>query len=252
MSIAIRNESAKWMARNFSAQSRVSALTLLTVRGAERAPPKRTCATSAPADARRERGRSALGRRDARIAAQGRQAATGRYSDQAGCRSWADEARILRRTGKRGRSDRQADAPARPCQPRGPPPPRCAEESEAFGGEPRRLRSNRAHERSEVPARGRAERSDAKCAGPGSDRPRTQSNDCGAGRAQCGTAHFAREYRWGGGPRTLTGTAHKHTPHTPRIAPGDCAATGSEPTALWRRMGLVLRAQIGGACRCGR
>ena len=42
-----------------------------------RAPQKRTCATSAPADARRERGRSALGRRDARIAAQGRQAATG-------------------------------------------------------------------------------------------------------------------------------------------------------------------------------
>ena len=40
-----------------------------------------------------------------------------------------------------------------------------------------------------------AERSDAKCAGPGSDRTRTQSNDCGAVRAQCGTAHFAREYR---------------------------------------------------------
>ena len=47
----------------------------------------------------------------------------GRYSDRAGCRSWADEARILRRTGKRGRSDRRAVAPARPCQPRGPPPP---------------------------------------------------------------------------------------------------------------------------------
>ena len=46
---------------------------------------------------------------------------------------------------------------ARPCQPRGPPPPRCAEESEAFGGEPRRLRSNRAHERSEVAARRRAD-----------------------------------------------------------------------------------------------
>ena len=53
-----------------------------------------------------------------------------------------------------------------------------------------------------------AERSDAKCTGPGSDRPRTQSSDCRAGRAQCGTAHFARKYRWGGGPRTLTGTAH--------------------------------------------
>ena len=65
------------MTRNFSAQSRVSALTLLTLRGAERAPQNRTCATSAPADARRERGRSALGRRDARIAAQGRQAAQG-------------------------------------------------------------------------------------------------------------------------------------------------------------------------------
>ena len=56
---------------------RRSTLPLLTVRGAERAPQKRTCATSAPADARRERGRSAHGRRDARIAAQGRQAATG-------------------------------------------------------------------------------------------------------------------------------------------------------------------------------
>lgn len=33
---------------------------------------------------------------------------------------------------------------------------RCAEESAAFGGKPRRLRSNRAHERSEVTARGRA------------------------------------------------------------------------------------------------
>ena len=31
----------------------------------------------------------------------------------------------------------------------------CAEESEAFGGKPRRLRSNRAHERSEVAARSR-------------------------------------------------------------------------------------------------
>ena len=34
----------------------------------------------------------------------------------------------------------------------------CAEESEAFGGKPRRLRSNRAHERSEVAARSRAGR----------------------------------------------------------------------------------------------
>ena len=31
-----------------------------------------------------------------------------------------------------------------------------------------------------------------------------------------GTAHFARAYRWGGGPRTLTGTAHKHARHTHR------------------------------------
>ena len=93
------------------------------LRGAERAPQKQTCADSAPADARRERGRSAHGRRDARIAAQGRQTGDGRYSDRAGCRPWADEARILRRTGKRGRSDRRKEAPARPCQPRGPPPP---------------------------------------------------------------------------------------------------------------------------------
>ena len=48
---------------------------------------------------------------------------TGRYSDQAGCRSWVDEARTLRRTGKLRRSDRRASAHARPCQPRGPPPP---------------------------------------------------------------------------------------------------------------------------------
>ena len=153
-----RHRQMELVSREFSAQSSASALTLLRLRRAERAPQKRTCATSAPADARRERGRSALGRRDARIAAQGRQAGDGRYSDRAECRSWADEARILRRTGKRGRSDRRKEAPARPCQPRGPPPPRCAEESEAFGGEPRRLRSNRAHERSEVAARRRAER----------------------------------------------------------------------------------------------
>ena len=50
---------------------------LAHVRGARRAPQKRTCADSAPADARRERGRSAHGRRDAHIAAQGRQAAPG-------------------------------------------------------------------------------------------------------------------------------------------------------------------------------
>ena len=118
-----RHRQMELVSREFSAQSSASALTLLRLRRAERAPQKRTCATSAPADARRERGRSALGRRDARIAAQGRQAGDGRYSDRAECRSWADEARILRRTGKRGRSDRRKEAPARPCQPRGPPPP---------------------------------------------------------------------------------------------------------------------------------
>ena len=49
----------------------------------------------------------------------------GRYSDPAGCRPWADEARTPSRTGKRGRSDRRAEAPARPCQPwrRTPPQP---------------------------------------------------------------------------------------------------------------------------------
>ena len=66
-----------------------------------------------------------------------------------------------------------------------------------------------------------AERSDAKCAGPGSDRTRTQSDDCRAGRTQCGTVHFAREYRWGGGPRTLTGTPHH-------------VHTASHTAALWR------------------
>ena len=105
------------------AQLRVGALTLRIIRGAERAPQKRTCATSAPADARRgtgpERARAA-GCANRRTGAAGGE---GRYSDQAGCRSWADEARTLRRTGKRGRSDRRTEAPARPCQPRGPPPP---------------------------------------------------------------------------------------------------------------------------------
>ena len=91
----------------------------------ERAPQKRTCATSAPADARRgtgpERARAA-GCAHRRTGAAG---GTGRYSDQARCRSWADEARTLRRKGKRGLSDRRASAPARPCQPwrRTPPQP---------------------------------------------------------------------------------------------------------------------------------
>ena len=60
-----------------SARLRDIALPLPIARCAERAPQKRTCANSAPADARRERGRSAHGRRDARIADKGRPAATG-------------------------------------------------------------------------------------------------------------------------------------------------------------------------------
>ena len=106
-----------------SAQLKGNTLPLLTIRGAGRAPQKRTCATSAPADARRgtgpERARAAGCANRRTEAADG----AGRYSDQAGCRSWADEARTLRRTGKRWRSDRRTSAPARPCQPRGPPPP---------------------------------------------------------------------------------------------------------------------------------
>ena len=79
----------------------------------------------------------------------------------------------------------------------------------------RRAEKRRAPVPTARPTAPAAERSDAKCAGPGSDRTRTQSNDCGAGRARCGTVHFVREYRWGGGPRTLTGTAHRrHTRHT--------------------------------------
>ena len=74
----------------------------------------------------------------------------------------------------------------------------------------RRAENRRAPVPTARPTAPAAERSDAKCTGPGSDHARTQSNDCGAVWAQCGTAHFAREYRWGGGPRTLTGTPHKH------------------------------------------
>ena len=82
----------------------------------------------------------------------------------------------------------------------------------------RRAEDRRAPVPTARPTAPAAERSDAKCAGPGSDRTRTQSGDCGAVRAQCGTAHFAREYRWGGGPRTLTGTPHTRFPahHTRR------------------------------------
>ena len=76
----------------------------------------------------------------------------------------------------------------------------------------RRAENRRAPVPTARPTAPAAERSDAKCVGPGSDRPRTQSNDCGAGRARSGAAHFARAYRWGGGPRTLTGT--EHTAHT--------------------------------------
>ena len=104
-----------------SAQFSDNALTLLRLRCAGRAPQKRTCATSAPADARRgtgpERARAA-GCANRRTGAAG---GAGRYSDQAGCRSWADEARTPSRTGKR----------------------ECAGESEAFGGKIRRSRTRR-------------------------------------------------------------------------------------------------------------
>ena len=124
MSIALyRTDPRIWMARRSSAQLRGNALILLTVRGAERAPQKRTCATSAPADARRGTGPERARAAGCAHRRQGAAGGAGRYSDQAGCRSWADEARILRRTGKRWQSDRRAEAPARPCQPRGPPPP---------------------------------------------------------------------------------------------------------------------------------
>ena len=88
-----------------------------------------------------------------------------------------------------------------------------------------------------------AERSDAKCAGPGSDRTRTQSNDCGAVRAQCGTAHFAREYRWGGGPRTLTGTPHTHA-STHVSCHGVCAQPTTTPPESWW-VGLTLKGVYG-------
>ena len=77
MSIALMEQIHEMNAKAILRAITGHALPLLPIRCAERAPQKRTCANSAPADARRERGRSALGRRDARIAAQGRQAATG-------------------------------------------------------------------------------------------------------------------------------------------------------------------------------
>ena len=88
----------------------------------------------------------------------------------------------------------------------------------------RRAENRRAPVPTARPTAPAAERSDAKCAGPGSDRSRTQSRDCGAGRAQCGTVHFARAYRWGGGPRTLTGTVH--------TAPHDTHGTARTPHAI--------------------
>ena len=166
------------MARNFFAQSRASALTLLNVRRAERAPQKRTCATSAQGRGVPATGPERIRRREGQDAAGTDAIGAGRHRDQAKRAVAAASCPSRMKADSRWRSGGATKTAARPCQPRGPPPPL-------------------------------AERNDAKCAGPGSDRPRTQSHDCGAGRAQCGTVHFARECRWGGGPRTLTGTACK-------------------------------------------
>ena len=77
MSIALMEQIHEMNAKAILRAITGHALPLLPIRCAERAPQKRTCANSAPADARRERGRSAHGRRDARIADKGRQAAPG-------------------------------------------------------------------------------------------------------------------------------------------------------------------------------
>ena len=143
-------------------------VTLLTVRCAERAPQKRTCANSAPADARRERGRSALGRRDARIAAQGRQAATG------GIPTEPDAAHgRMRRAPLAARASGGGVTAAR-TRPR--------------------ARANRGGERP------RSRAPSAQRRGPRCDRTRTQSGDCGAVRAGSGTPSARGEARLGRSP----------------------------------------------------
>ena len=145
-----------------------NALTLLRLRCAGRAPQKRTCASSAPADARRERGRSAHGRRDARIAAQGRQAATGGIPTEPD----AGHGR-MRRAPYAARASGGGVTAARKRP---------------------RARANRGGERprSRAPA--------AQRRGPRSDRTRTQSNDCGAVRAGSGTPSARGEARLGRSP----------------------------------------------------
>ena len=154
--------------RGITAQLRDNALTLLIVRCAGRAPQRRTCATSAPADARRERGRSALGRRDARIAAQGRQAATG------GIPTEPDAAHgRMRRALYAARASGGGVTAARKRP---------------------RARANRGGERP------RSRAPSAQRRGPRSDRTRTQSGDCGAVRAGSGTPSARGEARLGRSP----------------------------------------------------
>ena len=153
----------------------------ITVRCAERAPQKRTCATSAPADARRERGRSALGRRDARIAAQGRQAATG------GIPTEPDAAHgRMRRAPLAARASGGGVTAARKRP---------------------RARANRGGERP------RSRAPSAQRRGPRCDRTRTQSGDCGAVRAGSGTPSARGEARLGRSPPHAD-RHHTHGTHT--------------------------------------
>ena len=177
----MQNKSAKWMTRNFSAQLRARALTLLTLRGA---------------DAHRRNGHVQLARQRTR------------GGNGAGARTGGG----MRASPHRGGSPATGGIPTEPDAAHGRMR-RAPYAARASGGgvtaarKRPRARANRGGERP------RSRAPSAQRRGPRCDRTRTQSNDCGAGRAQCGTAHFARAYRWGGGPRTLTGAAHT-PPHT--------------------------------------
>ena len=193
----VRRTAPLWRRRQCVSQFRDDALILLTVRRAGRAPQKRTCATSAPADARRERGRSAHGRRDARIAAQGRQAATG------GIPTEPDAAHgRMRRASLAARASGGGVTAARKRP---------------------RARANRGGERP------RSRAPSAQRRGPRCDRTRTQSGDCGAVRAGSGTPSARGEARLGRSPPHAdrhpthgTTSQPQHRFHT--RAHGSCAA----------------------------
>ena len=94
----------------------------------------------------------------------------------------------------------------------------CAEESEAFGGKPRRLRSNRAHERSEVAARSRADAPERK--GPDRDADAAEAN------LAIGEKCAAESEAFGGKPRRLrSNRAHERSEVAARSRLRDASET---------------------------